>query len=221
MLASPKVKKAFDLSQEPDKVRDAYGRTTYGQSCLLARRLIEAGVRFVTVYYSHVDRRHRERRLGHARRQLQPAQEPAPADHRPGRADPDRRPRPRGACSTRPWSSGWASSAARPRSMNTASSAPTAATTGRTATPSCSPAAASPRRDLRLQRPDRRLPGHRPRHPRRRRRDHVLGPRHRPRPPSSTTPSTAPCPSPRASRSRRSFLESPMIGRGEVAGHED
>src|SRR6185312_151060 len=32
--------------------RDDYGRTTYGQSCLLARRLLEAGVRFVTVYYS-------------------------------------------------------------------------------------------------------------------------------------------------------------------------
>jgi hypothetical protein len=52
MLASPKVKDAFDLSQEPAKIRDDYGRDTYGQSCLLARRLIEAGVRFVTVYNS-------------------------------------------------------------------------------------------------------------------------------------------------------------------------
>jgi Protein of unknown function (DUF1501) len=52
MLGSPKVKAAFDLSTEPQAVRDAYGRTTYGQSCLLARRLVEAGVRFVTVYYS-------------------------------------------------------------------------------------------------------------------------------------------------------------------------
>jgi hypothetical protein len=52
MLASPKVKAAFDLSTEPQALRDAYGRTTYGQSCLLARRLVEAGVRFVTVYYS-------------------------------------------------------------------------------------------------------------------------------------------------------------------------
>ncbi len=52
MLAAPKVKKAFDLSGEPAALRDAYGRTTYGQSCLLARRLVEAGVRFVTVYYS-------------------------------------------------------------------------------------------------------------------------------------------------------------------------
>jgi Protein of unknown function (DUF1501) len=52
MLASPKVKQAFDLSKEKPEVRDAYGRNTYGQSCLLARRLVEAGVRFVTVYYS-------------------------------------------------------------------------------------------------------------------------------------------------------------------------
>jgi len=52
MLASPRVKAAFDLSTEPEALRDAYGRTTYGQSCLLARRLVEAGVRFVTVYYS-------------------------------------------------------------------------------------------------------------------------------------------------------------------------
>lgn len=53
MLASPKVKRAFDLGEEAPKVRDAYGRTTYGQSCLLARRLVEAGVRFVTVYFSN------------------------------------------------------------------------------------------------------------------------------------------------------------------------
>ncbi len=52
MLSRPKVKQAFDLSAEPARLRDDYGRTTYGQSCLLARRLVEAGVRFVTVYYS-------------------------------------------------------------------------------------------------------------------------------------------------------------------------
>jgi len=49
LMSSPKAREAFDLSQEPDKVRDAYGRTRFGQSCLLARRLIERGVRFVTV----------------------------------------------------------------------------------------------------------------------------------------------------------------------------
>ena len=52
MLNSERVRKAFDLSQEPDVIRDAYGRTTYGQSCLLARRLAESGVKVVTAYFS-------------------------------------------------------------------------------------------------------------------------------------------------------------------------
>ena len=52
MLTAPRVKKAFDLSEEPASLRDQYGRTTYGQGCLLARRLVEAGARFVTVYFA-------------------------------------------------------------------------------------------------------------------------------------------------------------------------
>lgn len=52
MLHSQKVREAFDLSNEPDALREAYGRTTYGQGCLLARRLVESGVKFVTVYFS-------------------------------------------------------------------------------------------------------------------------------------------------------------------------
>src|SRR5205807_7708492 len=52
LLTSPATKKAFALGRESAKLRDRYGRTTYGQSVLLARRLVEAGVRFVTVYYS-------------------------------------------------------------------------------------------------------------------------------------------------------------------------
>jgi hypothetical protein len=52
MLTSPKVKEAFDLSKEPAKLRDRYGRTTYGQGCLLARRLVESGCKFVNVYYA-------------------------------------------------------------------------------------------------------------------------------------------------------------------------
>ena len=40
---------AFDLSRESDKMRDAYGRTKFGAGCLLARRLVEAGVTFVEV----------------------------------------------------------------------------------------------------------------------------------------------------------------------------
>jgi hypothetical protein len=53
LLTSPKAKKAFDLNQEKDSVRDRYGRNTFGQSCLMARRLIENGVRCVTV--NHFD----------------------------------------------------------------------------------------------------------------------------------------------------------------------
>lgn len=50
LLTSPRTKKAFDLRQEPDRLRDRYGRHTVGQSTLLARRLVEAGVPFVSVF---------------------------------------------------------------------------------------------------------------------------------------------------------------------------
>jgi len=50
MLTGPQVAAAFDLSREPDELRDHYGRTHWGQSCLLARRLCEAGVSVVTLY---------------------------------------------------------------------------------------------------------------------------------------------------------------------------
>ena len=49
LATSTKAKRAFDLSKEPDKLRDTYGRNNVGQSMLLARRLVEAGVRFVTI----------------------------------------------------------------------------------------------------------------------------------------------------------------------------
>jgi hypothetical protein len=52
MLNTDQVRKAFDLAQEPAGIRDRYGRTPYGQSCLLARRLVEAGVKFINVYFS-------------------------------------------------------------------------------------------------------------------------------------------------------------------------
>lgn len=54
MLTAPGIKKAFDLASEPAAIRDAYGWTTYGQGCLLARRLVEAGARFVNVYFNSV-----------------------------------------------------------------------------------------------------------------------------------------------------------------------
>ncbi|MCS6865523.1 MAG: DUF1501 domain-containing protein [Gemmataceae bacterium] len=49
LMSSSKAREAFALEKEPEKTRDRYGRTRFGQSCLMARRLIEAGVRFVTV----------------------------------------------------------------------------------------------------------------------------------------------------------------------------
>jgi len=49
IITAPETKKVFELSEEPAELRDAYGRNKFGQSCLLARRLIEAGVRFVTL----------------------------------------------------------------------------------------------------------------------------------------------------------------------------
>ncbi len=49
LLRSDKVKRAFDLSQEPATLRERYGRNRLGQSLLLARRLVESGVRFVNV----------------------------------------------------------------------------------------------------------------------------------------------------------------------------
>ena len=49
LMTSEKAREAFDLTKEPQKVRERYGMTRFGQSCLLARRLVEAGVRFVTL----------------------------------------------------------------------------------------------------------------------------------------------------------------------------
>jgi len=49
VLTSPAARDAFDLNREPDALRDRYGRNVVGQRCLLARRLVESGVRLVTV----------------------------------------------------------------------------------------------------------------------------------------------------------------------------
>jgi hypothetical protein len=53
MLTSPAVRHAFELGQEPEPVRERYGRTKIGQRCLLARRLVEAGARYVMVDYGY------------------------------------------------------------------------------------------------------------------------------------------------------------------------
>ena len=59
MITATETKRAFDLDAEDPRLRDRYGRSRFGQSCLLARRLIESGVRFVTVtdpgWDNHVD----------------------------------------------------------------------------------------------------------------------------------------------------------------------
>src|SRR5205814_6189366 len=49
LMSSQKAREAFELAKEPEDTRRRYGQNRFGQSCLLARRLIEAGVRFVTV----------------------------------------------------------------------------------------------------------------------------------------------------------------------------
>ncbi|MCR9199844.1 MAG: DUF1501 domain-containing protein [Planctomycetaceae bacterium] len=55
MVGSPKAREAFDLSKESDKLRDEYGRNQAGARMLMARRLVEAGARFVTLTYGGWD----------------------------------------------------------------------------------------------------------------------------------------------------------------------
>jgi len=56
LLSSSKTRRAFDLSQEPDGTRDRYGRNLFGSSLLMARRLVEAGVPFVSVHFDSFKR---------------------------------------------------------------------------------------------------------------------------------------------------------------------
>lgn len=56
LLQDGTTRQAFDLAAEPDRLRDRYGRTRAGQSCLLARRLAEAGVPLITVVWNHHSR---------------------------------------------------------------------------------------------------------------------------------------------------------------------
>ncbi len=56
MLSRDETRTAFDLSREPESLRERYGRNRSGQACLLARRLVEAGVPLVTVIWSHNNR---------------------------------------------------------------------------------------------------------------------------------------------------------------------
>ncbi|MFM8274054.1 MAG: DUF1501 domain-containing protein, partial [Gemmata sp.] len=54
MIAAPKVREAFALEKEPAKLRDHYGRNEYGESFLLARRLVESGVKVVSVIWLYI-----------------------------------------------------------------------------------------------------------------------------------------------------------------------
>jgi Protein of unknown function (DUF1501) len=71
LMVSPDARRAFDLQAEPARLRDEYGRNTLGQSCLMARRLVEAGVRCVTIDHSNWDTH--DNNFATLRRELLPA----------------------------------------------------------------------------------------------------------------------------------------------------
>lgn len=71
LMTSPEAKKAFDIHAEAERLRDEYGRHSLGQSCLMARRLVEAGVRCVTIDHSNWDTH--DRNFVTLRRDLLPA----------------------------------------------------------------------------------------------------------------------------------------------------
>jgi hypothetical protein len=70
LIGSPEAREAFNIKAEPDAQRDAYGRNPAGQRMLLARRLVEAGVRFVVLEYGGWDH---HTVIGNQMRQLMPA----------------------------------------------------------------------------------------------------------------------------------------------------
>src|SRR3954468_8285112 len=74
MILTPAVRDAFDLSKESDQMKERYGKDSIGQSCLLARRLVEAGSRFVTAagYHSTSWDTHSDNDKGHRDRLTPP-----------------------------------------------------------------------------------------------------------------------------------------------------
>jgi uncharacterized protein (DUF1501 family) len=71
LMTSPTARRAFDIQAEPAALRDEYGRNSLGQSCLMARRLVEAGVRCVTIDHSNWDTH--DNNFNTLRRELLPA----------------------------------------------------------------------------------------------------------------------------------------------------
>ena len=76
LMASQDAQRAFDIHAEPDATRDFYGRNRLGQSFLLARRLVEAGVPFITLYEGGWD--HHEKIFDGLDRKLPPSTAPSP-----------------------------------------------------------------------------------------------------------------------------------------------
>lgn len=131
LLTSPRIREAFDIRQEPAKLRDRYGRRLFGQSALLGRRLIEAGARFVTVLWDCP-----EATVGTATFTATTSSSICcPAGIRPSRLCwPIST---TAGCSMIRWSSAWARWAARRKATPAG-----AATTGAIASPPCWPAPA-------------------------------------------------------------------------------
>ena len=137
--ARPQARRAFRLDEEPEASRDRYGETPFGQGVLLARRLVEAGVRLVQVnWYRGPDEPPANPCWdSHAKESARLKDVLVPAD-RPGLLGAARGPATGAACSTRRWSSAWPSSAGPPGSTATAGAA-----TGARSSRSRWPAAAS------------------------------------------------------------------------------
>lgn len=125
ILESSAVQQAFDIETESAVTHEKYGRHRHGQSVLLARRLVEAGAKFVTVYWGHEDQDWADGRGP------RPANNPwdTHRNHFPLLSQSPRRVRIRrwprcwrishsAGCSTRRWSCGWEISAARRESRN-------------------------------------------------------------------------------------------------------
>ena len=138
LVISGRAREAFNIAAEPEKTREMYGRNTFGQSCLLARRLVEAGTRVVEVVWPKVansDNHSWDHHTGLSARMKDQSGPMLDAGLvRLLITDLDDR----GMLKPRPWS--WPSaSSAGPRKRASApratATAPTAATTGRTATP--------------------------------------------------------------------------------------
>jgi hypothetical protein len=143
LLTDRRALEAFDLDREDPRTRDRYGRHPHGQTVLMARRLVEAGVPIVTVFWPNDGLTnvsvywdtHNRNFIDLKTRLMPPPTRPSAPCSTTSR---------RVGCSTRPCWSGPASSAARRASARRWSAARgrarTAATTGRTASPRCSPA---------------------------------------------------------------------------------